>query len=39
MARKPVILVGYCDVCGGSMVQTGKGVECENCGNRTFRAK
>jgi len=39
MVRKPVILVGYCDKCGGSMVTTAKGLECEDCGNTTFRAK
>ena len=32
-----VILPGYCDKCGGSMVNVNKGVECEDCGNKTFR--
>jgi exosome complex RNA-binding protein Csl4 len=31
------ILPGYCDKCGGSIVNTMKGVECEDCGNTTFK--
>jgi exosome complex RNA-binding protein Csl4 len=36
---KPVINIGMCSECGGPMVPTVKGHECENCGNKTIRAK
>ncbi len=32
-----VILTGYCDKCGGSMVNIGKTSECEDCGNKTAK--
>lgn len=35
--RAIVILPGYCDKCGGSMVANKKGPECEDCGNKTFK--
>ena len=35
--RPVVILNGYCDKCGGSMVNLKKGPECENCGNKTAK--
>jgi len=34
---KPIIIPGYCDRCGGAMVTTAKGQECEACGNPTAR--